>query len=75
MNVNLIRSQKLTAERQLQRLHINLGNRIMHLYNLNPFLTEIRALIREIMITIADDWDIESLIPQATLKRKEETKE
>ena len=71
----MIISQKLTAESQLERLHKNVGNIIMHLLNLDPFLTEIRALIKEIMFTIADDWDIKSPVPQATLKKREETQE
>ena len=44
----------------------------MHLLNLDPFLTEIRGLVKEIMLTIADGWDIMSPIPQAMLTRKDE---
>ena len=58
INVNLFKSQHLTVERKLERLHKNVNNIITHLLNLNPFFTEIRALIKEIMITIADDWNI-----------------
>ena len=74
MNLNPIKLQKLIVERQLERLHKNVSNIIMHLLNLDPFLTEIKALVKEIMVTIADDWDIKSPIPQATLKKREETK-
>ena len=66
----MIESRTLTVERQLERLHKNVNNIILHLLNLDPFLTEIRALVKEIMITIADDWDIKSPIPQAMLKKK-----
>ena len=75
MNVNVIKERKLIAERQIDRLHKKFGNITRHLLNLDPFLTEIRALVKEIMITMADDWDIQSPVPQATLKRVEETKE
>ena len=47
----------------------------MRLMNLDPFSTEIRALIKKIMLTVADDWDIKSPMPQATLTRREETKD
>ena len=75
MNVNQIKSPKLIIERQLERLHKNVSNIIMHLLNLDPFLTEIKAPVKEIMVTISDDWDIKSSIPQATLKKRKEAKE
>ena len=74
INVDLIESENLTVESQLERLHKNVNNIITHLLNLNPFLTEIKTLMKKIMIIIADDWDIKSLIPQAILKKREETK-
>lgn len=75
MNRKMIISQKLTAESQLERLHKNVDNIIMHLLNLDLFLTKIRTLIKEIMFTIADDWNIKSPVPQATLKKREKTQE
>ena len=68
----MLNRQKLTLKRQLERLHMNVNNITMDLLNLDPFLTEIRGLVKEIMLTVADGWDIMSPIPPATLTRKDE---
>lgn len=58
LNVALIKSQKLTIKNQFEQLHVNVNNTIIHLYNLNFFLRKIKTLIKKIMITIIDDWNI-----------------
>lgn len=40
--------------------------------NLQPFLEEIRSLMKEVMTTISTEWEIKSPIPQVILKRKVE---
>ena len=74
VNINVIKWHKLIDRKKLDRLHKNVGNIILHLLNLNPFLTEIKTLIKKMMITINDDWNIQSSVPQTILKKKEKTK-
>ena len=51
-----VESQRLTLQSELARLRKNVNNIILHLVNLEPFLTEIKGLIKEIMMTISDNW-------------------
>jgi hypothetical protein len=72
LNIESVDSRELIFKSQLERLHKNVNNIVLHLLNLDPFLTKIRGLMKEIMLTIADDWDIKSPVPQTTLTRKNE---
>jgi hypothetical protein len=50
-----VKSQRLTFINALQQLHKNVNNIIMHLINLRFFLTKIKKLMKQIMITIFND--------------------